>query len=243
MEQLVLYVAVLAALSGFGMGLMNLAGPYLKRRDFQLPSISIATLLRRGGTAADDDEDLDLDDEDVRSARELAETSFIAAEATLLARRNSAGEAEDEEELDEELVSVLEEVAEEDIAAPVEDEEFEEDEGPVIYTVSAEVNDAAEDDAAFDPEAVAGDALEGDEDAEDEEEYEDEEEEAKPEVQVVAAGGGGGDDMMSFFDEAADAGAAAVAAWRQDVPDVTIEELLADARAISQQIKGKRNVA
>ena len=52
MEQIVLYLAVLAALSGFGMGLMNIAGPFLKRRDFKLPALRLDSLLRRFRTDA-----------------------------------------------------------------------------------------------------------------------------------------------------------------------------------------------
>ena len=49
--------------------------------------------------------------------------------------------------------------------------------------------------------------------------------------------------MMSFFDEAAGAGAGAVAAWHEDLPQVSIEDLLEEARAMSQQIKGKKSDA
>jgi hypothetical protein len=49
--------------------------------------------------------------------------------------------------------------------------------------------------------------------------------------------------MMSFFGESADAGAGAIAAWREDLAEVSIEELLAEARAIRQQIQGKKSNA
>ncbi len=75
-----------------------------------------------------------------------------------------------------------------------------------------------------------------------EDEDDDDEEAAEPEVQTVAAGGDG-DDMLSFFGESADAGAAPIAAWREDLPEVTIDELLADARAIRQQIQGRKSNA
>ena len=115
------------------------------------------------------------------------------------------------------------------------------EDGPFIYTVSAEVSDDAENEE--DDAEDASEEDDGDEGDEEEEEEEEDEEEPQTEVQVVA-GGGEGDDMLSFFNEAADAGAAPAAAWRQDLPDVSIEELLAEARAIRQQIEGKkRNTA
>jgi hypothetical protein len=235
LEQIVLILAVLAALAGFGMGLLNLAGPFLKRRNFALPSISIAKLLRRG--AASDEDDFDFEDEnDALTARDFAEASFAAGDTSLLKRRLVAVPGYEDEELDEELVQVLEAVADEDIELPEEDGETDEaaEDGPFIYIVSAEASDEAENEEEED--------LEEEDDADDDEEDEDNEE-PQPEVKVVA-GGGEGDDMLSFFSESADAGAAAAAVWRQDLPDVSIEELLAEARAIRQQIEGKkRNTA
>jgi len=237
LEQIVFYLAILAALAGFGMGLFNLAGPLLKRRNFRLPALSLATLLRRGSTSEDDAElDFDLDDEDdLNAARDFAENSF-ASEVALLSRRRRLVNADENEELDEELAGVLDEVAQDDFG-PDEDEDAYDDgeDAPVVYTVSAEVTDDTEDDES---------QPDGDAEDEDDEEYDDDEEdETQPEVQVVAAGGGTGDDMLSFFDEAANAGAGAIAAWREDIPEVTIEELLAEARAIRQQIHGKKSNA
>jgi len=238
LEQIVLYLAVLVALSGFGMGLINLAGPLLKRRSFALPSLKLATLLRRGAQIEDEDDfDLDLDtEEDLLAARDFAESSF-APEKTLLARRRSVALEDDEEE----LVEVLEEAAEE---GDEDDDDIEDDdEGPVIYTVSAEAIGATEDETQ--PEEEDELSANEDEDGEDEEDEdgEDEEEGAQPEVITVAAGGGESDDMMSFFGESADAGAGAIAAWREDLPEVDIAELLAEARAIRQQIQGQKSNA
>ena len=243
MEQIVLYLAVLAALSGFGMGLMNIAGPFLKRRDFKLPALRLGSLLRRSSTA--DEDGLDLYDEDDDDGRDFAQSGFAGAQATLLARRNVAAYA-DADDLDEELADVLDEVAAEEFESEAADNEGleEEGDGAVIYTVSA--GTAGEDEDAFEgDEFDSVDEEEDDEEDGDEEDEEGAEEEAAaPEVHVVAAAGGGKDDMMSFFDEAAGAGAGAIAAWRADLPEVTIEELLAEARAISQRIKGaKRNAA
>ena len=244
MEQIVLYLAVLAALSGFGMGLMNIAGPFLKRRNFVLPALRLDSLLRRFRTA--DEDGLDLYDEDEDDARDFAESGLAGAQATLLARRNAAayGDADD---LDEELSGVLDEVAAEEFETEAAGNEgFEEEEdGAVIYMVSAET--AGEDEDVFEADEFASvdeEEEDDEEDGDEEDEDGDEEEAEAPEVHVVAAAGGGKDDMMSFFDEAADAGAGAIAAWRADLPEVTIEELLAEARAISERIKGaKRNAA
>jgi hypothetical protein len=238
LEQIVLYLAVLAALAGFGMGLLNLAGPFLKRRNFALPPISIAKLLRRG--EADDEDDFDFEDEDdALTARDFAEASFAAGDTSLLKRRLVAVPGYEDEELDEELVQVLEAAADEDIELPEEDGETNEaaEDGPFIYTVSAEASDETENEAEDfeEPSEEEDDADDDDDDEEDED--------PQPEVKVVA-GGGESDDMLSFFSESADAGAAAAAVWRQDLPDVSIEELLAEARAIRQQIEGKkRNTA
>jgi hypothetical protein len=235
LEQIVLYLAVLAALSGFGMGLMNLAGPYLKRRKIALPKLSLAALLNRGSDETDDD--LDFDDEDeLDAARDFAERSF-AADNSLLARRRTVA-IDDEEELDEELAGVLDQVAVEELTTEEDANEDEEDEEPRFYTVSAEANG----------DEPGEDRLDGSLDEEDEndgeyEDEEDEEEPSQPEVHVVAAGGDAGDNMMSFFDEAADAVAKAHLAWRDDLPEVSIEDLLAEARSISQQIKGKKRNA
>jgi hypothetical protein len=243
LEQIVLYLAVLAALAGFGMGLLNLAGPFLKRRGSGMPSISLKRLLRRIQTRDDDDDGFDLDDaDDIETARDFAEASFADGNTSLLKRRLVGVPGYEDEELDEELVQVLEAVAEEEIESSEADHEAQTDEdGPFIYTVSAEVSDDGEDEEGDAEEASEED--DGDEGDEEEEEEEEDEEEPQAEVQVVA-GGGEGDDMLSFFNEAADAGAAPAAAWRQDLPDVSIEELLAEARAIRQQIEGKkRNTA
>lgn len=228
------------------MGLLNLAGPFLKRHDIVLPSLSVATLLRRFRRGEDEDDDLDFGDEDdLNAARDFAETSFVAGDTSLLARRSALGD-EDDEELDEELVQVLDEVAEEELepADAAGEDLADEAEGPVIYTVSAEAPDEAEDEESPEEDDVEDDEDEED-DAEDSDEDGDEEEAeetSQPEVQVVA-GGGDGNDMMSLFGESADAGAKEVAAWREDLPDVSIEELLAEARAVSQQIKDKKRNA
>jgi hypothetical protein len=241
LEQIVLYLAVLVALLGFGMGVINLAGPFLKRRSIALPSLNLPTLLRRGAQD-EDDFDLDLDaEEDLSAARDFAESSFAPSDNALLARRRSVALGDDDEELDEELVEVLEEVAQEDYE-PADDDVVEgDDEGPVIYTVSVEAIDAVED--VEDNDVSEEDENTEDEEDDDEYEDEDEEEDASVEVQTVAAAAGEGDDMMSFFGESADAGAGAIAAWREDLPEVSIEELLAEARAIRQQIQGKKSNA
>jgi len=245
LEQIVLYLAILAALAGFGMGLLNLAGPFLRRRSIVLPSLSIATLLRRGQT----DDDFDgLEEDDLDAGHDFAATNFAAADISLLAPRLAAAPGLEDEELDEELVQVLEEVAEEEGEPAEGDEDVteDEDEGPFIYTVSAEAADETQDDEDEDDEAEDDEADEDDDedDVDDDGDEDMEEPEAgQPEVQVAGGGGGEGDDMLSFFSESADAGADAAAAWRQDLPDVSIEDLLAEARAVSQQITDKKRNA
>ena len=279
MEQIVLYLAILAALSGFAMGLLNLAGPFLKRRNITLPSLSIASLLRRSAEDEDDPPDQTLGDAgNLSPDRNSADSDLNASEKSLLARRRQAGD--DDEELDEELASVLDEVAvAEPEVAEEEDASGEDTDGTVIYTVPAEVEEQSEaedeeqeredklpvvdrDDVDDEVEDVDDDEIEDVDDDEDEggevedededednqleddeDEDEDEDEAAGSDVQVVSAGGGEGDDMMSFFDEASDAGRSSVAAWQEDLPQVNIEELLAEARAISQRIKGKKSDA
>jgi len=236
LEQLILILAVLAALSGFGMGLINLAGPYLKRRKIALPGITLpqfnlARLLRRGGVAEEDD-DFDLEDEDdISAARDFAENSFAATSSLLTNRRAII---DDDEELDEELAGVLDQVAEEELV--IEDETETEEDGPAIYTVAAQA------DVRGEPSEESPNAFDdaGDEEDGDEYEEEDEEETTAPEIQVIAAGGDSGNDMLSFFGESADDVAKVVQPWREDLPEVTIEELLADARAIRQQISGNK---
>ncbi len=150
MEQIVLYLAILAALSGFAMGLLNLAGPFLKRRNITLPSLSIASLLRRSAEDEDDPPDQTLGDAgDLSPDRDSADSDLNASEKSLLARRRQAGD--DDEELDEELASVLDEVAVAEPEVAEEEEEEEEEEasgedtdGTVIYTVPAEVEEHSE---------------------------------------------------------------------------------------------------
>jgi hypothetical protein len=257
LEQVVFYFAILAALAGFAMGVMNIVGPYLRSRNITLSSLPIPALLRRG-EATDDEDGFDIDDDGLEADREAAERSFAAG--GLLMRRRTAI---DDEELDDELTGVLDGVAEEDIDADEDDDTEEgeaeepaledEDDGPYVYTVSAEVDEGDEDEAdesIGDLVAEVEEEVSDEEDAEDEDEGEDEEEgegdeeeEAQPEVQVVGAGGETSDDMMSFFDEAADAGAGAIAPWREDLQEVGIDELLAEARAIREQIHGKKSNA
>jgi hypothetical protein len=236
MEQLVLYLAVLAALAGFGMGLLNIAGPLLARRNLALPKLSLATLLRPGES---EEEDFELAlDEDLDADRAFAESGFASNEVPLLTRRLTVVEDEDED-LDDELVQVLDEIASE--PAPEDDEvDAEEEDGPFIYTVSADLEDETE---------VSDEESDESEDGEDEfEDEEDDDEDGEreaeaPAVQVVAAGAEAGDDMLSFFNESADAGKDAAPAWREDLPDVGIEELLAEARSLRQQIKGRKSNA
>ncbi len=286
------------------MGLVNLAGPFLKRHNIALPALDIASLLHRG----DRDKEGDLD---TILSEDVAEDGEAAPGRSLLARRRlGAGTDDDGEELDDELAGVLEEVAAEEIVPPVDDELVDDaEESPVVYRVPAgadelegdgedsaeqqdvlgaldeavaseiegedesddqndeadddpaedesdDQNDEADDDPAEDElddqsdEADDEDEEEADDEDDDEDEEEDDEDDEEDEdeeeasgLKTVSAGGNEGDDMMSFFDEAAGAGAGAVAAWHEDLPQVSIEDLLEEARAMSQQIKGKKSDA
>jgi hypothetical protein len=227
LEQIILYLAILAAISGFGMGLMNLAGPWLKRSNITLPSMSIASdirlriaSLRHRERGADGDEDeYDFDDEDdIEAARGFAENSF-APDSSLLAPRRSI--AIDDEELDEELVGVLEEVAEEEIDSDEDEEPDEDDSEATVFTVAVTASDEGEDgseaeDADEDELLGAVDVVEDeedellgalnvsdadDEDAElDEEEDEDdgeEEDEETEEPEVQVVSAGGGITLLN----------------------------------------------
>ncbi len=291
------------------MGLVNLAGPFLKRHNIALPALDIASLLHRG----DRDKEGDLD---TILSEDVAEDGEAAPGRSLLARRRlGAGTDDDGEELDDELAGVLEEVAAEEIVPPVDDELVDDaEESPVVYRVPAgadelegdgedsaeqqdvlgaldeavaseiegedesddqndeadddpaedesddqndeadddpaedesdDQNDEADDDPAEDESDEQADEAddEADDEDDDEDDEDDEDEEEASGLKTVSAGGNEGDDMMSFFDEAAGAGAGAVAAWHEDLPQVSIEDLLEEARAMSQQIKGKKSDA
>ena len=139
MEQIVLYLAILAALAGFGMGLANLAGPFLRKNNISLPAINLGALLHRETGDEDDIDSLIRDAED--------SDSYFSSRRSLLSGRGESSEEGEDEELDEELAGVLDQVAEEEVVAEdgedaLEEEESEDD--PAIYTVSAEASDAEE---------------------------------------------------------------------------------------------------
>ena len=241
MEQILLYIVTISGFSGFMLGLYSLLIPMLQRRGIRLP------LINREARDADE-YDYELDDPDTR---EFAATNFSARRTSLLERlprralpRTEPPEEDDEEE-DVEDLEDMEEDEEELLGdldltkerAEVEAEaegDFEEDELAEL-TFEAEVDPVLE-------ELTEDEELEEEdgEDSEDEgeEEYEDEEEEEvaseQPVVHVVS--GGGSNDMLALFNEGADA-VKEVEAWREDLPNPTIQDLLAEAQQLRALFK------
>jgi hypothetical protein len=243
LEQILLYIVTISGFSGFMLGLYSLLIPVLQRRGIHLP---FASREPRG----QDDYDFDVDDPDTR---EFAAASFSARRTSLLERlprraapraepQDQEGQEEMEEEAsdDEEMLGDLDLTKERAEVQAEDEEDYEEDELAEL-TFEAEVDpvldELAEDDKIEEADAEDDQAEEGD----DEEEYEDEEEEEQapeqPVVQVVT--GGGGDDMLALFSEASDA-VKEVEAWREDLPNPTIEELLAEAQQLRALFGGER---
>jgi hypothetical protein len=237
-EQILLYIVTISGFSGFMLGLYSLLLPALQRRGIRLPFSS---------RTEDDDE---LDDADEEDARHFAATSFSARRGSLLdrlpnraARPEPEDEGEDVEVEEDELLGDLD-LSRERAEVEAEDEGGE-DEGDELagLTFKAEVDPVLEalagdlDDEDDETEADDEDGEDGDED---EEEYEDDEEVTEPEKPVVhVVSAGGGNDMLALFEEANDA-VKEVEAWRADLPNPKMDELLAEARAISALIKGRR---
>jgi hypothetical protein len=221
------------------LGLYSLLIPVLQRRGIRLPFLN--------REPHDPDEyDHGLDDPDTR---EFAATTFSARRTSLLERlpRRAAprtesldeDDEEDVEEDDEELLGDLDltkERAEVEAEAEGDDEEDELAE----LTFEAEVDPVLEE-LAEDEELEEADEEEEDEEGDGEEEYEDEEEEEQaPEQPVVhVVSGGGSNDMLALFDEGSDV-VKEVEAWREDLPNPTIQELLAEAQQLRALFKSGR---
>jgi hypothetical protein len=147
---------------------------------------------------------------------------------------------EEEASDDEEMLGDLDLTKERAEVQAEDEEDYGEDELAEL-TFGAEV-DPVLDELAEDDELEEADAEDDqEEEGDDEEEYEDEEEEEQapeqPVVQVVS--GAGGDDMLALFSEASDA-VKEVEAWREDLPNPTIEELLAEAQQLRALFGGER---
>jgi hypothetical protein len=238
-EQLLLYIVTISGFSGLMLGVYSLLVPVLQRRGVRLPF---------SGRADSDDDALDYDDEDSLS---FAANSFSARRGSLLervprqkARRKPAEEDdEDDIELDDELLGDLD-LSKELAEVQAEDDDEDEDDELAALTFDAEVDPVLEELAEDDDEDEDDDEEEGEEEdgEDDEDEYEDEEEEEAeapqtPVVQVVHAGGG--DDMLSLFGEGSDV-VKEIEAWRADLPNPSMDELVAEAREIGAMIKGRR---
>lgn len=243
MEQILLYIVTISGFSGFMLGLYSLLAPVLHRRGVRLPFV--------GREPHDPDEyDHELDPD----TREFAATSFSARRTSLLERlpgrasprtepqeEGDEEDVEDAEEDDEELLGDLDLTKE---RAEVEAEAEENDEADELaeLTYEAEVDPVLEE-LAEDEEPDEEDGEDGEdegEEYEDEGEYEEEKAPEQPVVHVVS--GGGTNDMLALFEEGADA-VKEVEAWREDLPNPTIQELLAEAQELRALFKSGRSRA
>jgi hypothetical protein len=248
-EQILLYIVTISGFSGLMLGVYSLLVPVLQRRGVRLPF---------SGRGDSDDDALDYEDDEDSLA--FAANSFSARRGSLLervprqkARKPAEEEDEDDLDLDEELLGDLD-LSKELAEVQAEDDDEDEDDQLAALTFDAEVDpvleELAEDDDLEEEEDGDEDDEEGEEeDGEDDEdgEYEDEEEEEAaeevpqtPVVQVVHAGGG--DDMLSLFGEGSDV-VKEIEAWRADLPNPSIDELVAEARELGAMLKGRRQRA
>jgi hypothetical protein len=246
LEQILLYIVTISGFSGFMLGLYSLLIPVLQRRGIHLPFVN---------RDARDGDDYEYDDND-DDAHEFAAASFSARRTSLLERLprraaprastsdedDEAEDLEDAEPDDDGLLGDLD-LTKERAEVEAEDEDGYEEDELAELTYEAEVDpvldELAEDE--MDEEDEEEDEEEGEE-SNDEEEYEDdEEEEQAPEQPVVhvVSGGGGNDDMLALFGEGSDA-VKEVEAWRADLPDPTIDELLAEAQELRALLQGRR---
>jgi hypothetical protein len=222
MEQALLLIVSISGFSGFMLGLYSLLAPSLRRRGFSLPWLRAAAEDDVEGDEYafefDEDDDVDTD------VRHFRATSFRAGRTSLLSRRGGLASDDDDEDASDFLGDF-------DLASEGGDDQDEELEEMLQ-------------DVEVDP-ALAG--LEDGEQREDDEgEFEDEgdydeEGPAASAVHIVTVGGDN-DDMLALFADAEDANKT-VHAWREDVPETSIEDLLAEARSLSALLKGKRPAA
>ena len=241
MEQILLYIVTISGFSGFMLGLYSLLIPVLQRRGVRLPFVS---------RAHSDEDEFDYEDDD-KDAQHFAATSFSARRGSLLDRlpsrssRKAQPEEDEEADLEDEGLLGDLDLSNERAEVEAEDEDEDEDDELAELTFEAEVDPVLEE-LARDEDLDAEDEEDGDEEGEDEEEgeYEDDEEEEEPEKPVVqvVSGGGSGNDMLALFNEGSNV-VKEIETWRADLPDPTMEELLAEAREISAMLKGRRSHA
>ena len=241
MEQILLYIVTI---SGFMLGLYSLLLPALHRRGLRLPFAA-------GRSDEEDDILEDEYDEPDADVDDSTATSFKTRRASLLDRLPKRRPQEDEADLedadvDDELLGDLDLTKERTEIAAEDGEEYDSDDDDDLQelTAAAGVDPllAALEDETGDEDDEADDEEAGENEDEDDEEYEDEEEEQPEQPAIHVVSGGGGEDMLALFNEGSNV-EKIVEAWRAGLPDPTIEELLAEARAISEMIHGKRPTA
>jgi len=261
-EQILLYIVTISGFSGFMLGLYSLLLPALQRRGLRLPFAA-------GPSDEEDDILEDEYDEPDPGVDDSTATSFKTRRASLLDRLPKRRVQEDETDLedadiDDELLGALDLTKERTEIAAEDAEEYDSDDDddlreltaaagvdPLLAALEDETGDeddeaGDEDDEAGDEDDEAGDEDDeaGDDEAGENEDEDDEDEEAEqpeqPAIHIVS--GGGGEDMLALFNEGSNV-EKIVEAWRAGLPDPTIEELLAEARAISEMIHGKRPTA
>ena len=244
MEQILLYIVTISGFSGFMLGLYSLLLPALQRRGLRLPFAA-------GPSDEEDDILEDEYDEPDAGVDDSTATSFKTRRASLLDRLPKRRVQEDETDLedadiDDELLGDLDLTKERTEIAAEDAEEYDSDDDDDLreLTAAAGVDPllAALEDETGDEDDEAGDEEAGENEDEDDEEYEDEEEEQPEQPAIHVVSGGGGEDMLALFNEGSNV-EKIVEAWRAGLPDPTIEELLAEARAISEMIHGKRPTA
>jgi hypothetical protein len=231
LEQILLYIVTISGFSGFMLGLYSLLMPVLQRRGLRAPF----------SKPRDWDGDEEALDED---ARHFAATSFNARRSALLERLpgeratpaiDDIVEEDDEDllgnlDLSKEAAEVAIETLDGDDDAPLEPDAF-----------TADATSHGDDEYDADEADVEEGNVEddGEDDEAEDEEYEEDGEDGEPErpiVQVVSAGGAG--DMLALFGEGSDH-VKEVEAWRVDLPNPTLEELLAEARNVRGLLQSK----
>ena len=245
MDQILLYIVLVGAFAGFGLAIYNLLLPVLQRYGIELPPIipSIPSLTSLSSRAGPDDDGWE-DEEEFADpdTRRFAASTFSARKPLLSFRRRELDlEAEDEDDQDEEeellgsLYPDIQPRASASLDSDGEDLPIDPELADLLTSVAEEVVAARVEDEDEDDEEA--------DDEEDEDEYEDDAEEAVPEQPVVqVVSGGGTDDFLALFGEGAEE-AKVVQAWRADLPDTGIDELLTEAREIREMLKGKKRPA
>jgi len=225
-EQLLLYVVTFVGFFGFVLGILSFVVPYLQSRGLALPF----ALPFFNGAPGEDDEFEDEYEDDDPDFRSFTDAAFGEPQGAAFVRGPApAGRPAPAVEAAEPLPAPA--LAAE---ATAEDEQaglwLEEAEGAAVEPSSGAPEDGAELEATALTEGEAEAAPE-----------------AEPAVvSVAAAMGSAADDMMALFQEGGESGKQ-VQAWRQDLGDTTLEEVLQQARELRHLLsatnKGRRNAA